>query len=106
MNERKGGAEAFGREFGELMKRLDGQCGPLLDPGRGSAHAAIRLDLGRMFASELEDLIARHRVPEPIAEYVRHVVREGFHVAFDLMDPTDEAQMAERPAPSGSPHGA
>lgn len=41
------------------------------------------------FAQELERLIAEHRVEEPVAEYVRHVVREGFDAAFDVMDPSD-----------------
>lgn len=46
-------------------------------PGEGSASVA----------GELERLIAEHRVEEPVAEYVRHVVREGFDAAFDAMDP-------------------
>ena len=44
---------------------------------------------GIFIADELERLIAEHGVEEPVAEYVRHVVREGFDAAFDAMDPRD-----------------
>jgi len=44
---------------------------------------------GISIVDELERLIAEHGVEEPVAEYVRHVVREGFDAAFDAMDPKD-----------------
>lgn len=44
---------------------------------------------GISIVDELERLIAEHGVEEPVAEYVRHVVREGFDAAFDAMDPRD-----------------
>ena len=53
---------------------------------RGGAAAASGLSI----SEELERLIVEHRVEEPVAEYVRHVVREGFDAAFDAMDPRDE----------------
>lgn len=66
-------AEAFGRAFGDLMKR------------RGPATAGSADPIGL----ELERLIAEHGVEPAVAEYVRHVVREGFDAAFDAMDPRD-----------------
>jgi hypothetical protein len=51
--------------------------------GASSASGAISV------SDELERLIAEHGVEEPVAEYVRHVVREGFDAAFDAMDPRD-----------------
>lgn len=63
-------AEAFGRAFGDLMQR----CAPA-----GAGSGAI--------GQELERLIVEHGVDPTVAEYVRHVVREGFDAAFDAMDP-------------------
>ena len=87
-NDPKTSLEAFGRDLGALMRRLELQCGRLPDTQRP---VEIRHYIGSTFVPELEELIARHRPSEAIAEYARHVVREGFHVAFDQMDPTDEA---------------
>ena len=89
-----GRAEAFGQGFAALMKRLNERCAVLAtDPGVRSG-PAIRREIAAAFEQEVEDLIAAHGVAEPIAEYVRHVVREGFDAAFDLMDTTDGALRA------------
>jgi hypothetical protein len=103
-SDQEGGPEAFGRAFEGLMKRLDRQCEPLLGR-RYSGQPAIRQYIGLAFATELEDLIARHGVHEAIAEYVRHVLREGFDVAFDLMDPTDEAVRLKQTEPRSDTPG-
>jgi hypothetical protein len=49
------------------------------DGREGGGDAALAL--------ELEVHIRDHGVEPTVAEYVRHVVREGFDAAFDSMDP-------------------
>jgi predicted HD phosphohydrolase len=87
-------AAAFGRDFGSLMRRLNEKYAARRagDPHHGDE--ARRRAVAADFQRELEKLITRHQVSDTIAEYVRHVVREGFEVDFDSMDPTDESRRA------------
>jgi hypothetical protein len=77
------------------MRRLNEKHESLLkEKDKGVGQAKIRRDLAIEFEKETEDLIVEHQVTGAVAEYVRHVVREGYDVAFDLMDPTSEALLA------------
>jgi hypothetical protein len=87
-------AEAFGRDFGALMRRLNEKYTTRRAGDACPADAAKRREVAAEFQHELERLIARHGVNDTIAEYVRHVVREGFEADFDSMDPTDESLRA------------
>ena len=94
------GADAFGEAFAALMTRLTGEYETL------ARTAADRDELARIrgvvavrFEHEAERLIARHRLAEGLAEYVRHVVREGFDVDFDPMDPSEVALLGHTGAP-------
>jgi hypothetical protein len=87
-------AEAFGRDFGALMRRLNEKYTTRRAGDTRPAGAARRREVAADFQHELERLITRHEVSDTIAEYVRHVVREGFEVDFDSMDPTDESPRA------------
>jgi hypothetical protein len=95
-----GPTEAFGREFRALMIRLTEKYGSLAgatdDP---DGQARLRSDVAAEFAQEAEELIARHVVADDVAEYVRHVVREGFDVDYDPMDPTDVSLDAQARPP-------
>ena len=83
-----------------MMRRLNEKHASLMnEKGKGVGQAGIRLDLAIAFEKEMEDLIVEHQVTGVVAEYVRHVVREGFDVAFDLMDPTSEALLARKGQP-------
>lgn len=73
------------------------------EKGKSMGQARIRRDLSMAFEKEMEDLIVEHQVTGVVAEYVRHVVREGFDVAFDLMDPTNEALQARKGQPDRKP---
>lgn len=87
-----GEPEAFGRDFGSLMRRLNEDYATrVTEDGDTLDRRSVRRETGATFQREVEALIARHRMSKEVAEYVRHVVREGFEVAFDAMDPTDEA---------------
>lgn len=90
-------AEAIGGDFGSLMRRLNEELGARMaqDEARLGLES-VRRQTAAAFLREADELIARHRLGETIAEYVRHVVREGFEVAFDSMDPTDEALRAQK----------
>jgi len=90
-------AEAFGRDFGSLMRRLEERHAARLSEGDGeAARLQVRRETAAAFRDEVEKLIAGYGVTAPVAEYVRHVVREGFEAAFDAMDPTDETLRARQ----------
>jgi hypothetical protein len=85
-------AGAFGEAFASLMTRLTGEFEGLAEMVADRDELArIRGVVALRFEHEAERLIARHRLPEGLAEYVRHVVREGFDVGFDPMDPSEAA---------------
>ena len=91
-----GPTEAFGREFRALMIRLAEKYGSLAgETDDRDGQARLRSDIATEFAREAEELIATHVVADDVAEYVRHVVREGFEVDYDPMDPTDVALDAQ-----------
>jgi len=80
---------AFGEEFRPLMLRMKRAFDVLADAGDPpSGPARSWRDIASPFAQETEALIAKYRLQGPFATYVRHIVREGFDVDFDLMDPT------------------
>jgi hypothetical protein len=81
-------AEAFGRGFVLLMARLS------REHESQAAGATTRDELEQLrssvtaaFVAELEELVRRYAVPEVVAVYVRHVVRQGFEADFDPLDP-------------------
>lgn len=81
--------EAFGAEFGPLMERITRRYESLVGAGDGSKNRAhLWREAARPFERQAEELIAKHRVRDPFAAYVRHVLQEGFDVDFDRMDPT------------------
>jgi len=83
-------AEAFGRAFAPLMARLtreyESVAARMVLPGELEQ---VRRTVAGDFQAEAEELIERHQVPGEVAEYVRHVVREGFEADFDPLDPTE-----------------
>jgi len=84
---------AFGAEFRPLMSRIARRFQSRLggtDPPQDQVLAWR--EVAALFEPEAEALIAKHRLQGPFAEYVRHVVREGFDVDFDLMDPTPRSE--------------
>lgn len=82
----------FGAEFGALMARLATAFEELVVAEAGnSSDRTLRRRVATQFEGEAEQLIAKHEVQEPVAAYVRHVVREGFEVDFDYMDPTERS---------------
>lgn len=87
--------EAFARDFRSLMGRLDGVLANRMDAdGASSGRELARRATATTFQPELRQLVAQHAVGDALAEYARHVVREGFEVPFDAMDPTREALLA------------
>jgi hypothetical protein len=84
------GAEAFGKAFALLMRRLTDEVELLATSTDDRARLErIRREVALRFEQEAEQLIAGHLVAETVAQYVRHVVREGFEADFDPMDPTE-----------------
>ena len=71
------------------MSRLNAQYAA--QPGGDSPKSrAARRAIGASFAREAENLLVKHDMAEPVAEYVRHVIRRGFDAEYDFMDPTDK----------------
>lgn len=94
--------DAFGREFGSLMARLTASFDSLVASIEDAAERErLRRRVATEFENEAEALMARHLVTGRVADYVRHVVREGFESDFDPMDPTEAARDA-RSVASGS----
>ena len=84
---------AFGAEFRPLMSRMARRFQSRVegtDPPRDQVLAWR--EVAALFEHEAEALISKHRLQDPFAAYVRHVVREGFDVDFDLMDPTPRSE--------------
>lgn len=87
--------DAFGREFGSLMARLTGSFDSLVDAVEDPVERErLRRRVATEFENEAEALMARHLVTGRVADYVRHVVREGFESDFDPMDPCEAAREA------------
>jgi protein tyrosine phosphatase (PTP) superfamily phosphohydrolase (DUF442 family) len=84
------GREAdFGAEFRPLLMRIRRALGVREDGGGPASGSTLSWRAAsHPFEQEAEALMAKHRLEEPLATYVRHIVREGFDVDFDLMDPT------------------
>ena len=84
------GAEAFGRAFALLLRRLTDEVELLATSTDDRAWLeCIRHEVALRFEQEVEQLIAGHLVAEAVAQYVRHVVREGFEADFDPLDPAE-----------------
>lgn len=82
-------AAEFGADFRSLMLRLAKEHEAHLDDEEGPERREVRrASAAAQFEREVENLIRRHSVDDSVAEYVRHVVRVGFEVAFDPMDPS------------------
>jgi len=83
-------ARAFGQAFALLMKRLARECESADLPSATQRGPELgRSQVAREVESEAEELIVRHHVPDAVAEYVRHVLRQGFEADFDPLDPTE-----------------
>lgn len=81
------GERAFGRAFDALMRRRRAEV------AQGDPVDALSPEL----AADLERLIDAHDVAEPLAHYVRHVLRCGFDSEFDSMDPPRDAGAPAEP---------
>lgn len=95
---------AFGEAFVSLMSRLNEEYTSLTRATVDKTELErIRWQVAVRFAQEAEELLARHPMPASVAEYVRHVVREGFEADFDPMDPSEGTSRpgASPPAPAG-----
>jgi len=101
-----GRSAAFGREFGSLMARLTEAFEALVTAERGApGDRSLRRQVAVAFETEAENLIAKHGVVDPVAAYVRHVVREGFEVDFDFMDPTEDPLRSVSKTKGSAPRG-